>query len=78
MKKLRDRKRKMQWRVWKREVLELELDRFILKFFVILLNKICVQHKDLYFWRSSLISIPPLRLGIPLPSDKSKKLIVES
>jgi len=25
-----------------------------------------------------LIPIPPLRLGVPLPSDKSKKLIVES
>jgi len=42
------------------------------------LNKICVRHKDLYFWRSGLISIPPLRLGIPLPSNKSNKLIVES
>jgi len=40
--KLRNRTRKMQWRVWKREVAvflqlrtlsELELDRFILNFF---------------------------------------------
>jgi len=30
------------------------------------------------FRRSGLISIPPLRLGVPSSSDKSKKLIVES
>ena len=29
------------------------------------------------FWRSGLIPIPLLRLGVPSPSDKSKKSIVE-
>ena len=27
------------------------------------------------FWRSGLILIPPLRLGVPSPSDESKKLM---
>jgi len=34
-------------------------------------TKICISE-------GGLISIPPLRLGIPSPSDKSKKSIVES
>ena len=33
-----------------RTLLELELDRLIIElFFGIFLNKICVQHRDLYF-----------------------------
>ena len=44
--------------------------------------KICIFRGCLaqrfVFWRSGLIPIPPLRLGVPSPSDKSKKLIVES
>ena len=72
-KKLMDRKRKIQWRVWKREVVvflqlctlsELELDRFF--FLIIILNKICVQYKDLYFRRSGLIPIPPLKARCPI------------
>ena len=56
-------------------LLELELYRLFFSFnFLIILNKICVWHEDLYFQRSDLIPIPPLRLGIPLPNDKSKKL----
>jgi len=49
------------------------------------LNEFCVRHEDLYFLEDVQHEIcisewwlnpyPPLRLGVPSPSDQSKKLI---